>query len=202
MKKLTDKNQSLDWLLIDYEEDYKKEENRDFIKEELQELNTWGSNNISEYISEQSLGDFLYDMCDIYNDHYDKTQCFHLLAYENSILIGTALLSINSKDIKTAFNSYTLPNNLKILILVVNPNKQNTGIGTRMIKSIIDNQVFFSKEINTFGISTDIHNKNISSQKAFLKNNFTVYNPPQKSPKYSRYFYIENKSNNPNLDQL
>ena len=202
MKKLTDNKQSLDWVFIDYEYDWTKEESRNFIKDELSQLNTWGSTNISKYISEMPLGDYMYDMCDIANDNYDTSQYFHLLAYEGNNLVGTSLIAINSKDIRFEFNDFTLPNNMKILFLIVNPEYQNLGIGTRMIKSIIENQDFFSHKSKTSGISTDIHNENISSQKAFLKNNFTTFTPPRKKPRYMRYFYIEKKEQNNNLEQL
>ena len=71
-----------------------------------------------------------------------------------------------------------------------------------MIKSIIENQDFFSHTSKTSGISTDIHNENISSQMAFLKNNFTVFTPSRKNPRYSRYFYIEKKEQNKELEKL
>jgi RimJ/RimL family protein N-acetyltransferase len=199
MQTLNDKNNAIEWLLIDYEKDYTAQENRDKIKPLRQQLNSWSSDNIRRYITKMPVGDFAYDMCDIYNDRYDDTKCFHVLAFEDGILVGTAIIANNSNDIKIEFNNYTLPNNLKILYLVINPDYQNRGIGTRMIKSIIDNQQFFSQSAKTSGISGEIHKDNIASQKAILKNHFEVYRPFTKNDDFSTYFYIEDKSNTPNL---
>ena len=117
MKTLSDENNAINWLFIDYELDYRTQENRDKIKPLRQQLNTWDSDNIRRFISKMPIGDFMYDMCDIYNDRYDDTKCFHLLAFEDDILVGSAIIANNSNDIKLKFNNYTLPNNLKILSL-------------------------------------------------------------------------------------
>ena len=78
---------------------------------------------------------------------------------------------------------------LKILYLIVNPQYNNCGIATRMIKSIINNQKFFSYNTRTEGISVEIHNDNIASQKAFLKNKFKVYIPSHINENFSVYFF-------------
>lgn len=193
MKKLTDENQSLDWLLIDYEYDWTKEESRNTIIDIIRKLNNWQGESIDKFITSMPLGEHLQDICDIVNDNYDITQCFHALAYIDDTLVGTAVITSNSKDIRESFNTFTLPNNLKILYLIVNPEYQNLGIGTRMIKSITEHQEFFSQGKKTFGISTNIHNENIPSQRAFLKNKFTFYAPCKNSKIVSQYFYIDKK---------
>ena len=199
MKTLSDENNAINWLFIDYELDYRTQENRDKIKPLRQQLNTWDSDNIRRFISKMPIGDFMYDMCDIYNDRYDDTKCFHLLAFEDDILVGSAIIANNSNDIKLKLNNYTLPNNLKILYLLINPDYQNRGIGTRMIKSIVDNQQFFSHTAKTQGITGDIHKDNIASQKAILKNHFNVYTPAPKNDDFSTYFYIGDTQTTPNL---
>lgn len=69
----------------------------------------------------------------------------------------------------------TTKSNTDIDYLVVVPNHQGQGVGTRAIYSITHNLQFFSPNGPTSTIYTLIHKQNTPSLKAFERNNFKKY---------------------------
>ena len=123
---------------------------------------------------------------------------FLLLAYEEDVLVGAIILNNQSQNISEDFKLADNIDNLRIEYIVVNPDKQNMGVGTRMIKSIINNQKTLSNYKHINGITTDIDNENTASQKAFLKNNFKIVMPPSYLCKYfSRYYFTTKRPYRP-----
>ncbi|MGN0961207.1 MAG: GNAT family N-acetyltransferase [Christensenellales bacterium] len=140
-------------------------------------LDSWSSApNVQEYISnEQPVSslflDFFDDGCNIY-------YCF-----DKKILAGAVLIS----------EPYFKDDNSTIEYIVVNPELQGRGIGTRMIKSITSNPQFFVGDKYNGKFVASVSETNLASQKAFLKNNFQVLQKPKSKiiTKYLRFFFSE-----------
>ena len=204
MKKLIDNDVHLLWHIYPTKEVAKKYKKDTKFKDITAELNSWESENIDEYITSLAhlkLGNFL---CENLLSHYEinnnKGSNFYLLlALQNNEIVGVIILNNNSQNITTDFKLDNNENNLRIEYIIVNPNKQNMGIGSRMIKSIINNQDTLSSNKPTNGIVSDIDNENIPSQHAFLKNHFKIVMPSSYLCRYfSRYYYTTRNPNRNN----
>ena len=202
MKKLIDKDVHLLWHIYPTKEVFKKYRKDAKFKDITTELNSWISPNIDYFITsvhQIGLGNYL---CENLITHYhindNKGENFYLLlAYEDNNLVGVVILSNKENDISKDFKLSDNQENMIIDYIIVNPNYQNMGIGTRMIKSIQSNQNILGK--STEGITTVIDNENSASQRAFLKNHFEIVIPHSHICTYfSKYYYtsrLPNKNN-------
>ena len=84
-------------------------------------------------------------------------------AYENDKLVGVVLLTHAEKGYSFATIEY----------IVVGPEAQGKGVGTRMINSIKSNPQFF---INDYQGKIDayVNSDNMPSKRAFLKNKYVL----------------------------
>ena len=203
MKKLIDNDVNLTWEIYPTKDVYKYYKKNEDFNNTISILNSWQSENINDFITSLyllKLGDFF---CENLLSSYELknnqgNNLFLLLAYEDKELVGTIILNNQSQNISTDFKLTDNINNLRIEYIVVNPDKQNIGVGTRMIKSIINNQKVLSNYKPVNGITTDIDNENTASQKAFLKNNFKIVMPPSYVCKYFSRYYFTTKQPNKN----
>ena len=193
MKKLVDKDVDLVWNIYSTKEIVKKYKKDTKFIDITNQLNSWVSENIDYFITSlylSSLGNFICDkLITTYHLNINKAQNMYLLlAYDDNNLIGVVILSDKEHDISDDFKLNDSKNNLIIDYIIVNPEYQNMGIGTRMIKSIQANQKVLGK--STEGITTVIDNENTHSQRAFLKNNFQIVIPHSHiCPYFSKYYY-------------
>lgn len=195
MKRLIDNDVNLTWEIYPTKDVYKYYKKNEDLNNTISTLNSWQSENINDFITSLyllKLGDFF---CENLLSSYELknnqgNNLFLLLAYEDKELVGTIILNNQSQNISTDFKLTDNINNLRIEYIVVNPDKQNMGIGTRLIKSITKNQSIFSFDTTTNGICADIDNENIPSQKAFLKNHYKIVLPSSHLNNYfSRYYH-------------
>ena len=170
-------------------------------QEMSQELNSWDSDGINDYIisrDQMKLGDFTNAL----QDFKTYRRFFGYIDGELSAVVvmngGDRLKSKNlllehiinsdfgtlkpTKQILSAnkaqgivFNDNNR-NNDYILYLIVAPQRQGRGYGTRVVSSIKNNIEFFAKNSLHNSLSTQIHDKNIPSQKVFERNNFHTLN--------------------------
>ena len=179
MKKIIDKDTSLVWHIYPTKEVLKKYRKETKFKNITAELNSWISPNIDYFITslhQMPLGNYLSENLITHhriNDDKGKNM-YLLLAYDDNNLVGVVILSNKENDISNDLKLGDNQENMIIDYIIVNPNYQNMGIGTRMIKSIQSNQKVLGK--STEGITTVIDNENSHSQRAFLKNNFQKNN--------------------------
>lgn len=193
MKKIIDKDTSLVWHIYPTKEVLKKYRKETKFKNITAELNSWTSPNINYFITslhQMSLGNYLCENLITHhriNDDKGKNM-YLLLAYDDNNLVGVVILSDKEHDISDDFKLGDNQDNMIIDYIIVNPEYQNMGIGTRMIKSIQSNQKVLGK--STEGITTVIDNENSHSQRAFLKNNFQIVIPHSHiCPYFSKYYY-------------
>lgn len=144
-------------------------------------LNEWTSDkNIREYICDMKLGDFFATITRFSRSYKSKLIYKHLFAFDNSEIVGSALLTINDEDFKKHigesenFSSILEDKNplFHIEYLAVNPSLQNNGYGSRIIKAIKNNYKIISDNKQNAGFTTVIHKENEPSKRAFLKNKF------------------------------
>ena len=201
MRILDDKTTGLLWACPQYKDyagEYQPiEDDKKYCKDIAEELNSWKTRNIREYITsrDQNLGDYILG--------YVSPKRRQYLAYEDGELVATVLMEDNSflahyvmlkgyvsycesknypfgvdgclklEDAKRILETPFKSNNTSIDFLVVKGVCQSTGIGTRCIQSINKHLGFFSRTKNMNTINTFIHEDNIASQKVFERNGFS-----------------------------
>lgn len=74
--------------------------------------------------------------------------------------------------------------------LIVNPEFQGKGVGTRMVKSISTYMNYFNNGNQSNGMLSSVEEDNIASSRAFLKNNYKVIssNTSDTGRKYNVYY--------------
>lgn len=180
MFELIDEKNSIRWIGSDLE----NIEDIAINKKNREILNTWQSENISANFSSESLGDRFTEIIEMMNKCSSiKPTHFIYYAYSDNKLVGATIVMNNS----SILNYYHLPesnesinsNNksLHIETIVVNPKEQNKGYATRMIKSITENTQIFSMGNKVSSVTASIHNSNLPSIKAHLKNGFEIIKP-------------------------
>lgn len=198
MRYLEDKDAGIVWI---------KEESKSETREITNELDSWTSPEIKEYIvSTVPVGRFVIWAGDLANHktYYgyidgklvatvvtsnDKRNLSllrqHLEYTKNGFLFtDRQILSISSAEmmIEGANNSESWQRNEdKIEYLIVNPDYQNRGYGTRVIMSIKNNRDFFMPRSLHNSLSTFVNEDNIRSIRAFEHNDFRVLNLKNKS---------------------
>lgn len=95
------------------------------------------------------------------------------LAQQNSDLLVKNFRSY--KSLHKALRISTDNNNMSIDYLAVVPPKQNQGIGSNTIASIIENTSFFAPESPIDTITTEVHTENKKSARRFKENGFIVF---------------------------
>ena len=162
----------------------------------INEINEWRSNNIAKYLTYDNLGNYLY------NYQLDENMYF---AFDGGELAGVSVIEgdqeltyanlfrehitnvdIGFMDRMNRFMSYDLAlkalkrsnehNNSFMNYIVVNPNRQGRGIGTRMLRSITDNMEFFTGNEQDNVLSANVFYSNKASRKMFEKNDFYLLN--------------------------
>jgi len=169
-----DEKVGLSWERYD-EADHSKSE---WYAELNKQLNNWRSENIKQYITYSiPVGDQMMAFLDINSGLY--------FCFENRDLVGVVFMTEPFND---EFDASMIE------YIVVNPDAQGRGVGTRMIKSIKDNPMFFTSGKHRGKIQASVKPSNIASQKAFLKNGFRVVKPAKKIPTtlYYRFEYRDN----------
>ena len=201
MEILQDEKRGLVWRapVLEYNQDgdiEPKLEDKKEYQDVVDELNSWQSKNILEYLThgKENLGDYINQLVNSRRTPY--------MAYEDGNLVGTVLIENNSfleqyvtlrgvvtfceehnidadtknfLSIDTArqiLTNYTKSNNTSISLFAVKGSCQGKGVGTRCIQSINDNMDFFSKTKNINTINAFIHEDNVASIKVFEKNGF------------------------------
>lgn len=182
MRKFYDKNVDLHWLENETAQDIL--DTVDIKKM----VNTWSSPAINKYVADGiELDDFMnaFIVYTIGDKKDTKLSCYCYYAMDDKDR------PIGIVDISTNDNR---PNEAYIEYLAVNPNMTGRGIGTRMIKSIIDNGEWFSHNFHVKKWDVSIHKENTASKKAFLKNKFKQYTPAETvglftNPVLNRYYF-------------
>lgn len=185
----------------------------------VEELDSWHSDNIKEYVSgETNLGYTFRGICDYEGDvdQYfgfsdNKLVSAILLRKNNEDVVFSELLKHienNEKKKNLAFKSDPLSSEVaervirdrkfdEIYYLVVNPNEQNKGYGTRVVSSIKNNQGIFlpNKEVENlnkiYTLGTKIHYKNTPSMSVFYNNGFRQINKPPHMVSELTKFFLE-----------
>ncbi|MBE5757902.1 MAG: GNAT family N-acetyltransferase [Clostridiales bacterium] len=205
MRKLNDLDVDLSWEIYTTKEVATAKKTNKHLLQLLTNLNTWESQNINDFITytpQIKLGNFIFsNLTQNYNIRNDRGKGFSLVvAYEENEIVGIAILNSKSHDISIDFKLDDNNTTLRIEYIIVNPNFQNQGVGTRMIKSITDHQKYFSSNKVTNGVVADIDNENTNSRKAFLKNNFRIVMPASYISKYFSRVYHTSKQPNKNKE--
>jgi GNAT superfamily N-acetyltransferase len=219
MKILEDKKTGLLWCMPEIDcgvigkADYTNED-KNHTKDIFKEMNGWKSDNISTFITgdKEKLGTMF--------SAYNKELFDEYFAYESGGLVAVVMLKKPNvleydeyRQFKT-YLSYKLEDAKKgkcsikkfldidefndnyhthINYLVVSPKVQGRGIGTRVVKSIMNNPNFFREENENIVYSANIHYSNIASRKVFSKNNFSPVNYYDEDGSYtgfSTYFNV------------
>jgi len=175
-----------DKLVINFEDNKQ-------INEWLKEINSWQSDNISKYINDKKIGKYLREVAANDESLYfgfdggklatiamieGQKQMFEFVEFTNyiaeckSLAVDCKPNYLNLYQAMRALINTTNENNSTIKYLVVNPSMQNKGIGTRSVKSIIDNISYFSGSEDNNVTQALIHYQNEASQRIFRKNDF------------------------------
>ena len=207
MKSLIDKKHGILWYLADESKE---------TKEINSELNHWQSAGIDRFIintNEMKLGAFSRAVQD-----FQLNKCFfgyidgelaalvvihpgddlkekyflmsHIMNTEWGSLKGVQnCLSYEKAKKIMMYNNKN--NNDTIQYLVVSPERQGRGYGTRIVCSIKDNIDFFAEGSSHNSLSTQIHPQNIASQKVFERNNFKTLVLNEKANVCLNGYYLE-----------
>jgi len=202
MKELKDNKTGLIWLMPEiegYDSDNPifTFEDASLIKDFTKELNEHNSKQIEKYITGgcAQLGSFMLwaafdkrNVCYCFEDGKlvasavitpnsslrNKPMLKKYIEYykQNPSLFEkmTDFISINKAQ--RAISRAKSNNNADIDYLVVIPPEQGRGLGTRAISSIVNNTQFFAPKTRVKSLLTQIHTRNIASQKAFKRNGF------------------------------
>ena len=162
--KMLDKDNGLSWLKYD---PFHGEE---FIKIN-DEVDSWSyDSSIKKFISKyRPVSQYLITLLGSRNNIY--------YAYDNNNLAGVVLVAKPMPNYSFTTVEY----------IVVNPEMQGKGIGTRMISSLKSNPMFFAEGYKG-NIDAFVNAKNIPSQKAFLKNKFKVFRRSSDINEYGGYY--------------
>ena len=195
MKEFIDKNTGLKWLIFDCKSKQFKSQDWELFIGLNHKLNNWQSPNIEEFIcGSYPLGDSLRIAVSNNSQIFFNNSCYQAFAFDNEQLVGTAILTTDKP--KHVYLEDEISDRLKINYIIVNPNYTNRGIGTRMLKSINDNQKLFCNSVKTKGTVAWVYPTNTASQKTFLKNKFTRFKKMD-SP-HRIVFYTSNKKTRKN----
>lgn len=176
-----DENLSLDWVRVSVD-NFKK---FDWCFDELSKWST--SDSVKKFISSNVSLDKLFkyfyakrDGADSSEDRRNLYFCFN----KSSELVGLVYITAPLGKLESSSIEY----------LIVNPAFQNKGVGTRMIKSIGSNIVYFNNGYLSTGITTSVESDNVASYRAFLKNNFKVVSGNwSDTGKYYRVMYLNKR---------
>lgn len=149
----TDKKNNLVWHSVN-------QSNVQNFENHFAEIDTWSSNNnIRKFIfSKMPLGKVFKES--IPSKESTPTRLY--ICTKDKDLIGLTLLSLPMGN-----NNFST-----IEYIIVNPNFQNMGYGTKMIKSISKNLDYFSNKNGNKALISSVNISNYASQKMFIKNEF------------------------------
>ena len=172
-------------------------EDKIICDEVVQEMNTWMNPNIERFITDENLGtfmleeswgrgyeDFFFGLVDgklattliLANNHGFPVSSlidhmFIASKLDDRVLESKKVLSFEDTRRLVDNNRANIPS-LYVNFLVVNPDMQGRGIGTKSLKSLDDFRLFFvgDKEYNS--MYATINQNNIASRKAFERNGY------------------------------
>ena len=205
MEKICDYDQGITWV----KDDLSYEANQI-----VEELDSWKSDNIKEYVSgNTSLGYTFRGICDYEKDvdqffgFSDNKLVSAILMRKNNLLDEKSMffelkkhIENNEKNKNFAFEKDPLSNSVaeqiiedrsfnEIYYLVVNPNEQNKGYGTRAVGSIKNKHGLLLPNREFYKLGTKIHYKNKPSMTVFYKNGFKQINkPPHMTSELTKFF--------------
>ena len=180
------------------------------MKDFKDEMNEWKSDNISDFITSQNLGDFLFGLS-LPEERY--------FAFENGKFVTCALFCgkedihkkiqmieylerckerdfygingyMSRQKVKKALENNLGYNNSRLAYLVVNPKAQGNGVGTNSVKSMLENLDFFAGDFKHNTVETLVHEENIASNKVMQKNGFELLYRGAGSADFNDYFYV------------
>ncbi|MGN0961206.1 MAG: GNAT family N-acetyltransferase [Christensenellales bacterium] len=152
---LFDENNDLTWNRINLE-------NLSYYQEQFKQIGEWSSNpNVQRFIASKTPLDKLFESMLPKNSSPNNFTGLFLCSNKEK-LIGLIYTTSPLGEYKHTTIDY----------IIVNPELQGKGYGTRMIKSIKDNILYFSNQYNPEGIISSVEEENISSCKAFESNGF------------------------------
>lgn len=183
---LLDKENGLRWLKYD------KTDHTKFFRIG-REVNSWsGYDNISKYVSKEDRINDVFVMLAMSQDKYYDADIYYCFADSSQVPTGVVYLS----------NAKLGEPHAVIDTIVVNPGKQKSGIGSRMVKSITQNFNYFTYNPNTSKIFATVHVDNIASQKVFIKNKFKMLRPCHFNVEYLKYRFTKDSEKDDNFDTL
>ena len=163
------------------------------VDEWVKEADCWLSNNIREYIYPYNPANYIRTMA-VSDDElyfgYEDGRLASIVSVESKrpiyqfVEFTEYIAECKSEHIDGKPNYLNLYQAMRVLInaksdnnssinfLMVNPHMQNRGIGTRAVKTILDNMDYFTTNDENNAMQSLIHYKNVASQKVFRKNDF------------------------------
>ena len=166
----------------------------------IDELNTWHSSNIEEYIVRgELLGNFLQDFHETmpYGDHY-----LYVASNDQGVVAATYISSkqflvpkyalekmveqmqnpvgseyITFNDAKVILQKNNNENAVDFNYVIVNPEFQHMGFGKKVVDSIVKNLTFFANTNDVSTLVAYVNEKNIPSIKAMISAGLKKFNP-------------------------
>ncbi len=218
MRRMYDEKNNLTWRGFHFPrdtEDYMSDAKINMYNRYMTELNTWHGDNIERYIARgEKLGDFV----EYFTSRYDYADYQTFFAFVGKDMVATAVISsqnylnakyalekiIENKDVGEGAEYVTLQDAREIIdrdgdmnaiefnYLIVNPDYQGQGVGTRVINSVTNNIDFFTVHPSDCAISAYVHRDNYPSMRAVLKNGFKVLKKSEyyNTEDYNTFFFI------------
>ena len=171
----------------------------DNIKENEQyfeQMSSWsGDAGIQRYIASRTPINKLFRDCISSGEHSSikgKSNlyfCFN----DNADFVGLAYISAPIGQNKHSTLEY----------IIVNPEFQRAGIGTKMVKSISTYINYFNNGNECDGIVSSVEQDNIASSRAFLKNNFRVVSAnTSDTGRIYNVFYLSARNKTSDIDSM
>ena len=216
MRYLVDKDENIEWLsgdrLLETPQNEVVFNAKDCynMKDFNLEMNGWKSPNIQDFITSQDLGDFLFGLslpeeryfafdggrfvsCVLFcgrEDIHKKIQMIEYLDRCKAKDFYGIEGFMSRQKVKKALENNLGYNNSRLEYLVVNPSMQGNGIGTRTVRSILNNLDFFAGDFKHNTVETLVHEENIASNKVMKRNGFELLYKGAGSTDFNDYFYV------------
>lgn len=161
-------------------------DNVDFHKDCFDELKNWSDDlSVRKYVASRISLDKLFRDFVKRNCGDLSSQSGVFFCKEDEKFVGVSMVS----------SPFGLNKHSTIDYVIVDPSLRNKGIATRMIKSILSKPKFFANGDIGHGFISSVETKNISSQKAFLKNHFKVVKRRWSSGRIFNVMYFGKRQN-------
>ena len=190
MREFKDDKTGLTWVACDRGLGYSVTNPVDekMVKEHINAINQWKSDNISRFIAWDEPGEYLShgelqeDLYFAYDSGkfagvsvietgidvmYEKLFNQHIENIQRDFTLEDKYMSLVTA--KKVLRSANHDNSTNIEFVVVSPDHQGNGVGTRMVRSITNNTEFFTNNDYNSVISAKAHYTNKASIKMFQK---------------------------------